>query len=62
MSHQETEKTEPVDPRLGKLRQACKDSCWIFAQTVEPHRVYGPCHQELFEWWQLCEMEGIQNT
>ena len=58
----EPTETENVDPRLKELRKACHDSCWIFARTVEPHRVYGECHKELFDWWQLCEMEGILNT
>lgn len=54
-------KTE-AEYKLEKLRKACHDSLWIYAQTVEPHRVYGDCHRELFEWWQLCETEGILNT
>lgn len=53
---------ELVDPRLLKLRKACLDSLWIFAQTVEPHRVYGECHKELFEWWQKMELEEVLNT
>lgn len=60
MSHEN--EPELVDPRLAKLRKACHDSLWIFAQTVEPHRVYGECHKELFEWWQTCELEQIMNT
>ena len=60
MSHEN--EPELVDPRLAKLRKACLDSLWIFAQTVEPHRVYGECHKELFEWWQTCELEQIMNT
>lgn len=56
-------KSRPVaEDKLDKLRKACADSLWIFAQTVEPHRVYGECHKELFEWWQKMEMEGIENT
>lgn len=53
---------EVVDPRLAKLREACHDSLWVFAQTIEPHRVYGACHKELFEWWQRMDLEGVDNT
>lgn len=53
--------SNPEELALDELRQACHDSLWVFAQTVEPHRVYGPCHEELFNWWQLNEMEGIDN-
>ncbi|AAM28398.1 hypothetical protein [Vibrio phage VpV262] len=50
------------DPRLIELREACLHSLWIFAQAVEPHRVYGECHKELFDWWQEMELEEVLNT
>ena len=47
---------------LDELRTLCENSLWAFAQTVEPHRVYGLCHKEMYEWWQQCEELGITNT
>lgn len=47
---------------LEELRTLCENSLWAFAQTVEPHRVYGLCHKEMYEWWQQCEELGITNT
>ncbi|MGD9382189.1 MAG: hypothetical protein PVI03_07070 [Candidatus Thorarchaeota archaeon] len=38
--------------QIQELREACENSLWFFANTVEPHRVYGECHKELFNWWQ----------
>ena len=56
-------KTNPTsEDKLDPLRKACRESLWMFAQTVEPHRVYGDCHKELFDWWELCVREGIHNT
>jgi hypothetical protein len=57
-----TANNSPEDKELLELRQACHDSLWVYAQTVEPHRVYGDCHRELYDWWQRCELEGIDNT
>lgn len=51
-----------TESALQELREACRTSLWIFAQTVEPHRVYGSCHKELYDWWQKCELEQQDNT
>lgn len=48
--------------RLEQLREDCRASLWLFAQTVEPHRVYGECHRDLFEFWQKSEVDGLDNT
>ena len=37
---------------LKDLRESCEASLWTYAQVVEPHRVYGEVHKELFNWWQ----------
>lgn len=34
---------------LESIRQMCEDSLWAYANTVEPHRVYGDCHRDLFD-------------
>lgn len=48
--------------RLAKLREETKHSLWKFALAVEPHRVYGDCHRELFDFWQYSEAKDIDNT
>jgi len=48
--------------RLEILREECLHSLWKFACVVEPHRVYGDCHRELFEFWQMSETMEIDNT
>lgn len=50
------------DVKLTKLREDCKYSLWQFACVVEPHRVYGECHRELFEFWEQSEVKDIDNT
>lgn len=37
---------------IEAIRQRCEDSLWAFANIIEPHRIYGECHKELFDWWQ----------
>ncbi len=48
--------------RIEALRETCFHSLWKFAKAVEPHRVYGSCHRDLFEFWQHSEVMGIENT
>lgn len=47
---------------LEALREECHASLWKFAQTVEPLRVYGDCHRELFEMWQKADLNDVLNT
>ena len=35
---------------LDQIREACEEDLYTFAQVVEPHRVYGDIHKELFNW------------
>lgn len=57
------ELSKPGDnPKLVKLREACYESLWTYARVIEPHRVYDQCHKELYDWWQLCDMNGITST
>ena len=37
---------------LEDLRSKCESDLWTFAQIIEPHRVYGEIHEEMFKWWQ----------
>ena len=50
------------DQRIDELREACEGNLFIFACTVEPHRCYGRCHEELYNWWQYQEADGVENT
>lgn len=47
---------------LDDLRAACEGSLRVYAHTVEPHRLYGTVHDELFDWWQQCQDKGVLNT
>lgn len=49
------------DP-LAETREYCERSLKFYAHTVEPHRMYGECHDELYDWWQQCEEAGVLNT
>lgn len=57
----ETNAKPAEDLALERLREECYHSLWKFAQVIEPHRVYGDCHKELFDWWQKNELEGIDS-
>ena len=51
-----------VDTRLQELRERCTNSLYAYACAVEPHRVWGDCHRELFEFWQTSTIDDIDNT
>jgi hypothetical protein len=55
-------KSSTADQRLIDLREECMHSLWKFANVVEPHRVYGDCHRDLFDFWQTSEVNAIDNT
>lgn len=50
------------EQKLEVLREECLHSLWRFACVVEPHRVYGECHRELFEFWQTSEVKDSNHT
>lgn len=39
--------------QLESIRESCEGHLFTFARVVEPHRVYGEVHEELFNWWQF---------
>jgi len=45
-----------------ELRDRCTNSLYAFACAVEPHRVWGDCHRELFEFWEQADVNDIDNT
>lgn len=51
-----------AEAKLCQLRERCTNSLFAFACAVEPHREYGDCHRELFDFWQQSEINDIDNT
>ena len=50
------------DTRLEELRERCTNSLYAFACAVEPHRVWGECHRDLFDFWQESDVNDIDNS
>lgn len=48
--------------KLKELQEKCEASLYAFACVVEPHRVWGDCHRELFEFWEMSDVRAIDNT
>jgi len=44
------------------IKKAAEADLYTFATLVNPHRVYGHCHQELFQWWTRQEAKDNQLT
>ena len=40
------------DDKLGEMRERAEADLLYFAKLINPHRVYGSVHEELFSWWQ----------
>lgn len=59
-----TKTKEPTlaETKLEQLRERCTNSLFKFACAVEPHREYGDCHRDLFDFWQQSEINDIDNT
>lgn len=55
--------TQSRAKRVEELQQACLDSLYVYACTIEPHRVWGDIHKEVFTWWQghLDDPSGKEN-
>ena len=51
-----------AETKLEQLRERCTNSLFAYAKAVEPHREYGDCHRELFDFWQQAEINDIDNT
>jgi len=37
--------------RIQEVKSRAENDLFYFAQLVNPHRVYGAVHEELFQWW-----------
>lgn len=51
-----------AETKLEQLRERCTNSLFKFACAVEPHREYGDCHREMYDFWQQAEVNDIDNT
>jgi len=38
--------------KLAEIRERAESDLLYFAKLINPHRVYGSIHEELFSWWQ----------
>jgi len=45
-------KIDIMPEKAKEIREAAKDDLWLFAQLVNPGRVYGSVHKEVFKWLQ----------
>ena len=50
-----------IDKR-DEIRQAAEADLYTFAQLVNPMRVYGQIHRDVFKWWMECQDKGLDNT
>lgn len=51
-----------VMSKLEELRARCHASLYAFALAVEPHREWGECHRDLFDFWQEADVNDLDNT
>jgi phage terminase large subunit-like protein len=47
---------------LKELREAAEADLHTFAKLLQPHRVYGQVHEDVFRWWMQNEREGNNHT
>jgi hypothetical protein len=45
-----------------EIRKAAESDLFFFAKLVNPQRVYGDIHKDVFKWWQTCEKKQLDNT
>lgn len=48
--------------KMKEIRDLAEKDLRVFAKLVNPHRVYGQVHLDVFKWWMDCEENGIDNT
>lgn len=55
-----------IDPKdkisKEEIKKLAEENLNIFARLVNPHRVYGKVHEDVFNWWMECEREEKDNT
>jgi hypothetical protein len=52
----------PTKADVSELREAAEADINVFAKLVQPHRVYGQVHEDVFRWWMECERGGRNHT
>ena len=45
-----------------EIIEAAEADLYTFARLVNPHRVYGEVHKDVFRWWMKCDEEDRDNT
>jgi phage terminase large subunit-like protein len=53
---------DPTDTNMKDVRELAEANLGVFAHLVNPLRVYGDVHRDVFEWWMDCEKRGVDNT
>jgi phage terminase large subunit-like protein len=48
--------------RKQAIRDAAEKDLSVFAKLLNPHRVYGEVHHDVFRWWMSCAERGVDNT
>jgi phage terminase large subunit-like protein len=48
--------------KLDQIRELAEADLYAFARLVNPNRVYGDIHKEVFKWWMESEETGKDNT
>lgn len=48
--------------KILEMRANAEKDLWYFAKLVNPHRVYGQVHEDVFKWWMQCEADDKRNT
>lgn len=53
---------QEYEAHIADIRKLAETDLRFFAELVNPHRVYGEIHHEVFKWWMDCEKEEKLNT
>lgn len=53
---------ETSKEKLDHMREAAKSNLKYFAHLMQPHRVYGQIHDDVFDWWQKLEEDGEDHS
>jgi phage terminase large subunit-like protein len=51
-----------MDKELDDIRKRAEADLLFFARLVNPQRVYGEVHEQVFKWWMKSEKQDIHNT
>lgn len=54
--------TKVIQDKIRQVRELAEKDLRFFAKLVNPQRVYGQVHLDVFKWWMDCEKELKNNT